>query len=179
MKREIRLSGSGGQGVILASVILGKAASIYDKKFSIQSQSYGPEARGGATKSDIIISDLEIMFPKIQKADYLLSLTQDAADKYTKMLKPGASVVIDADFVKISPSEDYNLIPLPLSSNTMKEFDELIALNVVALSAFNTIFKFVSEEALVKSTSESVPGDFREYNIRALEVGKKIAQMSK
>jgi 2-oxoglutarate ferredoxin oxidoreductase subunit gamma len=87
---EIRLSGEGGQGLVLAGKILAEAAAIYDERNATQSQSYGPEARGGASKSEVIISDGEIDYPKAEKLDLQLALTQEALDKYWKDLRPGA-----------------------------------------------------------------------------------------
>src|SRR3990172_8617479 len=93
---EVRLSGSGGQGIILGGVILAEAAAIYEKKNAVQSQSYGPEARGGASKADVIISDEEIDYPKALKIDVLLALTQEACNKYIKDLKEGGVLIVDS-----------------------------------------------------------------------------------
>lgn len=101
MRKEIRFSGSGGQGVILASVILGTAAALYENKHAVQSQSYGPEARGGASKADVIISDEPVKYPKARNIDFMLCLTQKAADKYLPDLKEGGLVLIDSDYVAV------------------------------------------------------------------------------
>ncbi|NNG45544.1 MAG: 2-oxoacid:ferredoxin oxidoreductase subunit gamma, partial [Deltaproteobacteria bacterium] len=96
---EIRFSGSGGQGLILAGVIFAEAATIYDKINAVQSQSYGPEARGGASKSEVIISEEVIDFPKAQGIDLQLSLTQEACTRYYKDIKSGGILLVDEDFV--------------------------------------------------------------------------------
>ena len=176
MKNEIRLSGSGGQGVILASVILGTAASIYEEKYTIQSQSYGPEARGGATKSDVVISDDPIMYPKAREIDFLLSLTQKAANKFIKTVRKGATVLIDSDFVDLEESENYKLIKLPLTSTTMDKMDKLIALNVVALSALVEISGVIGHEALEKAVLDNAPKGTEEFNLKALEIGREIVR---
>lgn len=177
MKTEIRISGSGGQGVILASVILGTAASIYEGKETIQSQSYGPEARGGASKADVIISDLPIRYPKAREIDIIVCLTQKAADKYIKTVKTGGIVIVDSDFVSIGKTrkkiKEYSL---PLSSATMNEMGKIIALNVVSLSALVAITNIVSVESLEKAVMDSAPKGTEKFNLRALEIGREIAQ---
>src|SRR3990167_4058256 len=110
---EIRLSGSGGQGLILGGVILGEAAAIYDGKKAVQSQSYGPEARGGASKSDVIISNEEIDYPKATAIDTLLSLTQEACNKYVVDLKQGGTLIVDSDIVKNIPPGNFKVFKLP------------------------------------------------------------------
>src|SRR5512139_2762594 len=96
---EIRLSGSGGQGLILAGVILAEAAGIHDGKYVCQTQSYGPEARGGASKAEVIISDEEIDYPKAMKPDLLLAMNQRSCDTYLFDLKPNGVLVVDSTFV--------------------------------------------------------------------------------
>ena len=179
MKYEVRLSGSGGQGVILASVILGAAASLYEENYSIQSQAYGPEARGGATKSDIVISDKPIMYPKARNIDFLLCLTQKAADKFLGTAKKGATIVIDADFVDLPESDNYTIYKLPLTSTTQDKMGRLVALNVVALSALVEISGVVSEESLKKAVLDKAPNGTEKFNLEAVAIGKELAQSHK
>ncbi len=176
MKTEIRISGSGGQGVILASVILGTAASLYEGKETVQSQSYGPEARGGASKADVIISDTPVRYPKAREIDIMVCLTQKAADKYLKTIKSGGIVIVDSDFVNASKCrKKIDLHSLPLYSTTMKEMGRIIALNVVSLSALVTITKIVSEKSLEKAVMDAAPKGTEDFNLKALEIGKNIA----
>ena len=100
---EIRLAGSGGQGLVLAGVILAEAAGIYDGKFVCQTQSYGPAARGGASKAEVVISDAEIDYPKAIRPDVLLAMNQTSLDKYLADLKPGGVLLVDADLVREVP----------------------------------------------------------------------------
>ncbi len=179
MKYEVRLTGSGGQGVILASVILGAAASLHEGKFAIQSQAYGPEARGGATKSDVVISDAPIMYPKARNIDFLLCLTQKAADKFIKTAKKGAIVVIDSDFVTLPESENYKLYKLPLSSTTMEKMGRLVALNIVSLASLVEVGNIVDFEALKKAVLEKAPKGTEEFNLKAVEIGREIATKAK
>ena len=102
---ELRFSGAGGQGLITAGIILAEAASIIEGKSAVQSQSYGPEARGGASKSEVIISDGPIDYPKATIVDACLAMTQEAADKYANGIKPGGLLLLDADFVKNEPKD--------------------------------------------------------------------------
>ena len=132
MKYEIRFSGSGGQGVILASVLLGEAASLHENKFTVQSQAYGPEARGGASKADVIIAETPVRYPKAREIDYMVSLTQKAVDKYKVNLKPGGLLIIDSDFMTV-PEGDYTLLSLPLTTQAHDVLGKLIALNIVSL----------------------------------------------
>ena len=177
MKTEIRISGSGGQGVILASVILGTAASLYEGKETIQSQSYGPEARGGASKADVIISDKLIKYPKAREIDIMVCLTQKAADKYLKTIKSGGIVMIDSDFVSLGKCrKKIKVYGLPLSSRTMEEMGKMIALNVVSLSSLVEITKIVSKGALEKAVMDAAPKGTEKFNLRALEIGREIAQ---
>lgn len=177
MKTEIRISGSGGQGVILASVILGTAASLYENKEVVQSQSYGPEARGGASKADVIISDVPVRYPKARDIDIIVCLTQKAADKYLKTVKSGGTVIVDSDFVTVGKSKKkMNVHSLPLYSTTMKKMGKIIALNVVSLSALVAISEIVSEESLKKAVMDAAPKGTEDFNIQALEIGKDLAK---
>jgi 2-oxoglutarate ferredoxin oxidoreductase subunit gamma len=111
-KTEIRLSGSGGQGLILAGVILAEAAAIYEGKNAVQTQSYGPEARGGSSKSEVIISDSEILYPKTTRLDYLLALNQESCDKYAHDLKDDGLLLVDTDAVEHLPPVKSISLPL-------------------------------------------------------------------
>jgi len=112
---EIRLSGAGGQGLILAGKILAEAAAIYENKNATQSQSYGPEARGGASRSEVIISDGDIDFPKASALDLLLCLTQEACDKYVGDLKTDGLLIVDSRFVKDIPEGTFRITRADIS----------------------------------------------------------------
>ena len=112
---EIRLSGAGGQGLILAGVILAEAAAIFDDRYAVQSQSYGPEARGGASKSEVIIGSEPISYPKATRPNLLLALNQESFDKYISDISPDGIVIVDSDFVRDARSGDYRLIPIQIT----------------------------------------------------------------
>src|SRR6266581_9022196 len=111
---ELRFSGAGGQGLILAGVIMAEAAAIYDGKQAVQSQSYGPEARGGASKSEVIISEGPVDYPKATTVDALLAMTQEACDKYTHDLKEGGVLLVDSDLVKRLPAGKFKTVSFPI-----------------------------------------------------------------
>jgi len=176
MKYEVRFSGSGGQGVILASVILGTAAALYENKETVQSQAYGPEARGGASKADVVISDEKVGYPKARVIDAMVCLSQKAATKYISTLKEGGIVIVDSDFVELPETGKYRLIKIPMSSTTLDKMDKLIALNIVSLGALVEITKIISHEALHKAIVDSVPKGTENFNIEAANLGKTLAQ---
>ena len=172
-KIEIRLSGSGGQGLILAGVILAEAAAIYDGKNAIQTQSYGPEARGGASKSEVIISDSEILYPKTTRLDYLLALNQESCDKYARDLKESGLLLVDADAVDHVPP--IKTISLPLVKTAREKVGRTMTTNIVSLGALVGISKVVSEKALEQAVLSRVPKGTEQLNIKALELGFDMA----
>jgi 2-oxoglutarate ferredoxin oxidoreductase subunit gamma len=167
MQTELRLSGSGGQGLILAGVILAEAA-LLDGKQVIQSQSYGPEARGGASKAEVIISDGEIDFIKVQKCDMLLCLTQDAYDKYGKDF---TRVMILDERITLKYGEPEKLLKLPILDTASEKIGKPMVANIVALGAINGLLNLVSKESLLKAMMGSVPKGTEELNKQAFEAG--------
>ena len=171
MQKEIRLSGSGGQGLILAGVILAEAA-IIDGKKAIQSQSYGPEARGGSSKAEVIISDEEIDFVKVQNCDMLLCLTQIAYDKYGKEF---TKVLILDDSLKTKYPEPEKVVRIPILDTASEKLGKPMVANIVALGAVNGLLKLVSKEALLEAVTNRVPKGTEELNKLALESGYELA----
>ncbi|SCG83353.1 2-oxoglutarate ferredoxin oxidoreductase subunit gamma [Proteiniborus sp. DW1] len=171
---EIRLSGSGGQGLILAGIILAEAA-IEDGKNAVQSQSYGPEARGGASKAEVIISDEEIHYPKVKDSDLLLALTQLACDKYISSLKKGGTLVIDDSIV--SPKrDDINIVSIPILDTANNKLNKPLVANIVALGAINSISQIVSTKSLKSAVLARVPRGTETFNEKALEEGMKLTK---
>lgn len=168
---EIRFSGAGGQGLILAGIIMGEAASIYDGKQAVQSQSYGPEARGGASKSEVIISDEPIDFPKATAVDALLALTQEACDKYSPDLKEGGILLVDSDLVKRTPKGNFTLVRFPIINTAKNEVGRTIVANIVALGAMVALTGIVSRESAEKAVLARVPEAFAELNRKAFQAG--------
>lgn len=178
-RTEIRLSGSGGQGLILAGVILAEAAVIFDGKNALQSQSYGPEARGGASKSEVIISDGEIDYPKARGIDVCLALTQEACNKYSNDIKKGGLLLVDSDFVSETPKGDFQVFKLPIIASAKEEVGKAITANIVALGTLVELTGVVSHESLERAVLSRVPKGTEELNKKALSVGTKMAQKVK
>ena len=174
-RTEIRLSGSGGQGMILGAIILAEAACIYGDKNACQSQSYGPEARGGSSKSDVVISNGVIDYPKATKLDVLLAMTQEAANKYSRDLRPDGLLVVDEDYVLEPPEGEFQLVKLPIMRLATETVGKAVVANIVALGALQTLTDLVTEDGLRQAVLSRVPKGTEAINSKALEVGKKAA----
>jgi 2-oxoglutarate ferredoxin oxidoreductase subunit gamma len=172
---EIRLSGEGGQGIVLAGVILAEAATIYDGKNATQTQVYGPESRGGASKAEVIISDEEIDYPKAMAVDLLLALTQVAADKYAHDLKPSGILVVDSAKVSNVPSGNFGVHRLPIIDTAKDTVGKAMVANIVSLGVITGLSKVVSREAIERAVLARVPRGTEELNRRALEAGLALA----
>jgi 2-oxoglutarate ferredoxin oxidoreductase subunit gamma len=168
---EIRFSGAGGQGLITAGIILAEAASIIEGKNAVQSQSYGPEARGGASKSEVIISDGPIDYPKATIVDACLAMTQEAADKYANGIKPGGVLLLDSDFAPRAPEGNFKIYKMPIMRTAKDEIGREIVANVVALGAMIALTDVVSREAGLKAVLAKVPKAFIELNEKAYNAG--------
>lgn len=173
MKVEIRLAGSGGQGLLLAGVILAEAAGVYDRRRVVQTQSYGPEARGGASRSDLLISDEEIFYPEARRLDILGCLSQRSCDAYISDLKPGGLLLLDSFYVRRAPEGG---ISLPFTERSRKEFGRETFANMILLGAIAALTGVVSREALLKAVEQRVPKGTIETNLKAVELGYKLAQ---
>ena len=168
---EIRLSGSGGQGLILAGIILAEAACIHDGKEAVQTQSYGPESRGGASKSEVVISGEEIDYPKVTSPDLLLAMTQEACDKYAGDLKHDGIVLVDSDLAQNCASADGHVYSLPLTATAREVTGKTIAANIVALGAIVALSGVVSRMAVETAVLARVPKGTEEMNLQALRAG--------
>ena len=173
---EIRFSGAGGQGLITAGIILAEAASIIEGKFAVQSQSYGPEARCGASKSEVIISDNPIDYMKATVVDACLAMTQEAADKYANGIKPGGLLLLDSDFVKKDPVGDFKIVKIPITRTAKEDLGREIVANVVALGAMIAMTGVVSREAGEKAVLAKVPEAFIDLNKKAYSLGFEKAK---
>lgn len=178
-KTEIRIAGFGGQGVVLAGVVLGRAAVLYDKKKAVQTQSYGAEARGGGARSEVIISEDSIDYPKVMRPDILVAMSQQALDKYLKDLKPGGLLLIDSELVKTLPPEQrFTFYKFPFSRIANDEFGRTIVANVIMLGALTGLAHLVSFGAMKSSIRTSVPKGTEEMNLKALKRGVDLAKVS-
>ena len=169
MRREMRLSGSGGQGVITAAIIFAEAA-VQEGKEAVQSQSYGPEARGGASKSEVIIDDEQIYHPHVGKPDLVLAMTQKAAEKYYGDLKEDGILVLDEDLVP-NPPKFPKTIKIPITKLAVEKVGKSLFANIVALGALVRITGAVKFDTIKESVSRRVPPHTVEQNMKALSVG--------
>jgi 2-oxoglutarate ferredoxin oxidoreductase subunit gamma len=170
---EVRLVGEGGQGMILAGIILAEAATVYEGRNALQSQSYGPEARGGASKSEVIISSGEIDHPEVLQPDVVVALSQEAFNKYGSTVKPGGLLVVDAD--KVDSSRSPGAIRLPITRLAFETTGRVITANTVALGVLVGLTGMVSRQALEKAILARAPRGSEQMNQLALEAGFRAA----
>ncbi len=170
---EIRLAGEGGQGMILAGLILAEAAAIYAGKNAIQTQSYGPEARGGASKSEVVISDGEIDYPKVMEADVLVAMSQEACDKYFYDVKKEGLLIVDTDKVGRVPTN--RAVRVSITRLAIETTGKSIVANVVALGLLVGLTGIVSSESVEKAVLARAPKGTEEINRQALLAGLKEA----
>lgn len=168
---EIRLSGSGGQGLILAGIILAEAA-IMDGKNAVQTQSYGPEARGGASRAEVIIGSSDIDYPKVNTPDLLLSLTKQACDKFLPSLKPDGILVIDSTIP--APDTTALVFSLPIMETAEKTVGRKGVANIVALGVLSALIDMAQYESLEKAVLARVPKGTEDLNRRALASGRQL-----
>jgi 2-oxoglutarate ferredoxin oxidoreductase subunit gamma len=173
---EMCLSGSGGQGLILAGIILAEAAGIYDGKEAVQTQSYGPEARGGASRSEVVISNDTIDYPKVIKSDILLALTQTACDKYVKNLNKDGILIADSTLVTEVPNISNKAYLFPIAETAQKKFGTKLVTNIISLGIIVGLTGVVSQEAIQKAVGSKVPVKAKEVNEKALLLGFDIAK---
>jgi 2-oxoglutarate ferredoxin oxidoreductase subunit gamma len=172
-KTEIRIGGSGGQGIVLAAQILGRAA-VLDGKNALQTQAYGAEARGSLAKSEVIISDSRIGFPAVRKPDVLMVMTQEALDKLLKDLKENGILIVDSTNVTVLPDVKARVFRIPITETAKKTFGETIYANMIMLGVFTKITKLVSVESIEKTIEENVPARTVENNITAFRKGLQL-----
>jgi 2-oxoglutarate ferredoxin oxidoreductase subunit gamma len=170
---EIRLAGEGGQGLILAGLILAEAAAIYDGKHAVQTQSYGPEARGGASKSEVVISNEEVDYPMVTEADVLLAMGQEACDRYFYGLKKNGVLIVDSDKVGRVPTS--RAVRVPIARLAVQATGKPITANVVALGLVVGLTGVVSLEAIEKAVLARAPLGTEAINRQALLVGLQEA----
>jgi 2-oxoglutarate ferredoxin oxidoreductase subunit gamma len=180
--KEIRIAGFGGQGIILAGIVIGKAAALYDGLHAVQTQSYGPEARGGASRTEIIISDDEIDYPKVQKPDILVAMSHEALIKYLDDLKDEGILIIDPDLImeeEILPfvrEHKIKLYQAPATRTAEEEIGLRIVANIVMIGAITGFTQVITEEAARNAIRVSVPPGTEEKNLSAFEAGIKLAK---
>lgn len=173
-RTEIRLAGEGGQGMILAGIILAEAAAIYDGKQATQTQSYGPEARGGASRSEVVISNSEIDHPEVLEPNIVVALSQEAYKKFAKTVRPDGLLIVDEDRVQCDPS--LKVVKIPVVRLARETTGKAITANTVALGVLVGMTAVVSREAIEKAVNARAPKGTEEINRKALEAGFAAAE---
>ncbi len=182
MRKEIRIAGFGGQGVIMAGIIVGKAAALFDDKNAVQTQSYGPEARGGASKTEVVISDTEIYYPKVQNPDILVAMSHTALIKYMDDLKDNGILIIDPDMIDEKDPELVNFIEkhniklfkAPATETAVNKIGLRVVANIVMVGAIVKATEIISKDAALESILSSVPKGTEDKNKQAFEAGYNL-----
>ena len=173
MKTEIRIAGTGGMGVVLAGVILGHAAAVYGGLEAVQSQSYGSEARGTAAKSEVILSDQPIKYPKVRKSDYFIVMSQKALEMYLEGAKENSVLIVDPDLVDTKKVKGFDIVEIP----AMKTADELglrLVANMVMLGAFVKKSGVIPLETLEKALADLISAKALDIDIKAIQTGAEL-----
>ncbi|MFA5613092.1 MAG: 2-oxoacid:ferredoxin oxidoreductase subunit gamma [Methanoculleus sp.] len=176
MRHEVRFSGYGGQGIILSAVILGRAAALYDEKYAVQTQVYGPEARGGASMGQVVIDDLPILYPEVTDPDIYIIMSQQGFEKYGVAAREDAVMVLDADLVRSRPVCRYHEIPA--TAEAKENLGREIVANIVMMGALVAITGVVSREAIERAVLDSVPKGTESLNTRALKRGFELGEQA-
>lgn len=166
---EVLLAGEGGQGMILAGVILAEAAVVHSGLNAVQTQSYGPEARGGASRSEVIVAKGEIDYPKVQLPDVLLCMSQEACDKFYGRVRDDGCIIVDSTNVKRIPS--HRAVAVPISEIAERTTGRRITASMVALGLVCGLSGLITQDALAKAMAERVPAGTEEMNVKALNAG--------
>jgi 2-oxoglutarate ferredoxin oxidoreductase subunit gamma len=172
---RIIFSGSGGQGIITAAIILSEAAVLHEGLNAVQSQSYGPEARGGASRSDVIIADTEIRFPKVTQPNVLVCLSQDAYNEFSGLIRPGGLLLTDSHWVKQEKKVDARQVELGMYKKVMDEIGRPIVFNICMLGALAGLTLLIKPQSITKVLERRMPAGILELNKRALKLGLKMA----
>jgi len=171
MATEIRIAGFGGQGVILATHILGRAAAVHENRFATMTQSYGPEARGGAASAALIVSDEPVLFPYVARPDILVVMSQEAYTRFTPEVKPGGFLLVEEDLVRLDrKAQGLKIYGIP-ATRFAEELGKKMVLNVIMTGFLCAVTGAVSREAARQAVEESVPARFRDLNLQAFDKG--------
>jgi len=175
MKRtEILIGGVGGQGVILAGILLGTAATLFDNKKAVQTQAYSSEQRGGMARAEVILGSDPITDPQVRKPDILIALAEDAISRHLSKVKPGGIVVIDSDLVKNDKPGNYEILSLPATSIAEKEMGNIVVANLILLGGLIKKTAILSVEAMEKAIAGNVPPKAKELNLNAFRRGLEL-----
>lgn len=168
---EIRVAGFGGQGVILSATIIGKAKSIFQGGYATMTQSFGPEARGGSSSAQVILSDEPILYPYVTRPDVLIVMSQEAFTRFTPELKDGGVLLVEQDLVRVTGLKaGIRAYSVP-ATRLAEELGKKMVLNVVMVGFFGAVGGLLDPDALRKAVADSVPPAFRTLNLQAFDKG--------
>jgi len=168
---EIRLGGFGGQGVILSAIVIGKAASVFQGGFATMTQSFGPEARGGACSAQVILSDVPVLYPYVTRPDILVVMSQEACSKFVPELKDDGILIVEQDLVRLSELKPATRVFSVPATRLAEELGKRMVLNIVMVGFFAAVTGLVAPQALRKAVADSVPPSFQELNLKAFDKG--------
>ena len=173
---EVRVSGSGGQGILLAAAVLADAVAAAGREV-VQTQSYGPEARGGASQAEVIASNEPIDYPEIDLADISLCLSQAAFDKYAHLTRAGGLVLYDSGVVNEAELPELRLVGLPFTHTATNDLGARVVTNIVSLGSLAAFIDWLPVEAVDGAVAARVPAKFKDLNLRALEAGRRLVEL--
>lgn len=170
-QQALTLAGVGGQGSILAGVILGTAAVSYDHKYAVQTQAYSAELRGGFAAAWVIVSDRPVLFPRVIRPDILVAQAQDSIDRFAATLKPGGILIFDSDLIQTLPESVINAYGVAATSLARNQIQDTIVTNMIMLGAVCRTTEVVSRTALEAAIAEAVPKGKVDRNHQAFALG--------
>lgn len=168
---QIRLAGFGGQGVILSAIVIGKAASVFEGGFATMTQSFGPEARGGACSAQCILSDAPILYPYVTQPDILVVMSQEAYSKFTPELRENGTLIVEEDLVRIGDLKPGVRVYSVPATRLAEELGKRMVLNIVMVGFFAAVTGLVEADALRNAVADSVPAHFADLNLKAFDKG--------
>jgi len=173
-RMELMVGGVGGQGVVLSGILLGTAATLFENKKAVQTQSYSSELRGGSARAEVIISEKPISDPQVRRPDVFIALAQEALPRYISRVRPGGLVIIDSDRVKGAESGDYEIVRVPATSIAEEELGDLIVANLIILGVLIKKIPVVSTQSMERAIEATVPQKAKTLNIAAFRRGLEM-----
>jgi len=168
---ELRVAGFGGQGVILSAIVLGRAASIHQGAFATMTQSFGPEARGGACSAQLILSGTPVLYPYVCRPDILVVLSQEAYTRFVPELKDGGTLIVEQDLVRVDDLKPNTKVYSIPATRLAEKLGKRMVLNSVMVGFFTAVTQLLEKDAVHKAVADSVPSAFRDLNLKAFEQG--------
>jgi 2-oxoglutarate ferredoxin oxidoreductase subunit gamma len=174
---EIRIAGFGGQGVILAAIVLGRAASIHQGAFATMTQNFGPEARGGACSAQLILSASPVLYPYVTQPDILVVMSQEAYTRFVPELKDGGILIVEQDLVRVADLKPNTKLYSVPATRIAEELGKRMVLNSVMVGFFTAATELLDRDSVLNAVSDSVPASFREVNVNAFERGFEYGRL--